>query len=95
MSTTEENQTEEPKREQLRVNLFGDAEIPETQQSFERTESSINVTTPTPPKFHSKLAKVIWMVSVNLYDLVGLLELSPCGTLHSMKPYVSYKMKYQ
>lgn len=45
-------------------------------------------------KTHYKIMKIFLMVSVNLYDLIGLLDMLPCGTLHSTKPYISYKMKY-
>lgn len=44
----------------------------------------------TTPRY--RLAKILLMVSVNLYDFVGLLEMLPCGTLHPTKPYISYKM---
>lgn len=39
------------------------------------------------------LAKRLWMVSVNMYDIMGLLDICPCGTLHSVRPYISYKIK--
>lgn len=40
-------------------------------------------------------AKRLWMVSVNMYDFMGLLDICPCGTLHSVRPYISYKIKYK
>lgn len=54
---------------------------------------NISMAEPNEKRFHSRIAKFLWMVSVNLYDFVGLLDLFPCGTLHSTKPYVSYFYK--
>ncbi|KAF5289844.1 hypothetical protein FQR65_LT11730 [Abscondita terminalis] len=39
------------------------------------------------------VANRIWMVSINMYDIMGLLDICPCGTLHSIRPYISYKIK--
>lgn len=35
----------------------------------------------------------IWMFSINMYDFMGLLDICPCGTLHPIRPYISYKIK--
>lgn len=48
---------------------------------------------PDKPKLHKRIAKGLWMLTINFYDFVGLMELLPCGTLHSTKPYVSYFYK--
>lgn len=39
------------------------------------------------------IAKKLWMFSVNIYDLMGLLDICPCATLHSTQPYITYKLK--
>lgn len=31
----------------------------------------------------------IWMIAVNLYDFMGLLDICPCGTLHPISPYIA------
>lgn len=37
------------------------------------------------------LMKRFWMVSVNMYDFMGLIDICPGNTLHAVKPYVSCK----
>lgn len=39
------------------------------------------------------VAKCLWMVTVNMYDFMGLLDICPCATLHSTSPYISYNKK--
>lgn len=31
----------------------------------------------------------VWMIAVNLYDFMGLLDICPCGTLHPISPYIT------
>ncbi|KAK4886855.1 hypothetical protein RN001_003126 [Aquatica leii] len=57
-----------------------------------RTQSQICTTT-AKTCLKSLLANRIWMVSLNMYDIMGLLDICPCGTLHSVRPYISYKIK--
>lgn len=37
--------------------------------------------------------KRLWMITVNMYDFMGLLDICPCGTLHSTHPYITYSIK--
>lgn len=32
----------------------------------------------------------IWKFAVNFCDILGLLDILPCGTIHSIKPYINY-----
>ncbi|KAJ3630996.1 hypothetical protein MTP99_012154 [Tenebrio molitor] len=44
-------------------------------------------------KSRSKKNKVfakLYSISVNFWDILGLLDICPCGTIHSIKPYISY-----
>lgn len=34
--------------------------------------------------------KNLWKFSVNFCDILGLLDIFPCSTIHSIKPYISY-----
>lgn len=43
--------------------------------------------------FKCFIAKRLWMFSVNIYDLMGLLDICPCATLHSTQPYITYRLK--
>lgn len=31
----------------------------------------------------------VWMIAVNLYDFMSLLDVCPCGTLHPICPYIT------
>lgn len=39
------------------------------------------------------LFKRLWMITVNMYDFMGLLDICPCGTLHSTHPYITYSIR--
>lgn len=35
----------------------------------------------------------LWKFSVNVCDILGLLDIFPCGTIHSVKPYIHYTVQ--
>ncbi|KAK9730212.1 hypothetical protein QE152_g15410 [Popillia japonica] len=57
-----------------------------------KSNPNIPVFKPSTTNIHQS-AKRLWMFSVNIYDLMGLLDICPCATLHSIQPYISYKLK--
>ncbi|KAJ3658598.1 hypothetical protein Zmor_010328 [Zophobas morio] len=38
----------------------------------------------------NKVFAKLCSISVNFWDILGLLDICPCGTIHSIKPYISY-----
>lgn len=38
----------------------------------------------------NKVFVKLYSISVNFCDILGLLDIFPCGTIHSIKPYISY-----
>lgn len=41
-------------------------------------------------KTKNKVFTKLYSISVNFWDILGLLDICPCGTIHSIKPYISY-----
>lgn len=86
------------------INIFKKQERPltgvqrmasEADDSFVSTEckllrsQSMNCFQPSPNKCcKCHFLRKIWMVVVNLYDFMGLLDICPCGTLHPIAPYI-------
>lgn len=89
MSSSADNQAAVEFNPYKNVELFSDALDFSNVNNCHSSSRNVN-----PNRKGYKLAKVLLMITVNLYDFVGLLEMLPCGTLHSTKPYISYKMKF-
>ena len=77
------------KNKNYKVNIIPNLETMPSRSP--RKNSSTAVVKKTNHCFKCFVAKRLWMVSVNMYDFMGLLDICPCNTLHAIKPYVSCK----
>lgn len=69
-----------------------DCDIPFILMDCKLTKSQIVSNFEQPSKSNSCYKCIflrrVWMVAVNLYDFLGLLDICPCGTLHPISPYI-------